>query len=86
MSLFAAPVVMAREEGAKGFFKGVGAGCPLTPLTSLLQLCTWLSMVRCHFCKWLFQQKRNHQGIQADLAVVKAFKVDTAQGPLSNRK
>ena len=30
VSLFAAPVVMAREEGVKGFAKGVGAGGLLT--------------------------------------------------------
>ncbi len=42
VSLFAAPVVMAREEGAKGFFKGVGAGGFLKThllLTPLLAFC-----------------------------------------------
>ena len=35
VALFAAPVVMAREEGAKGFAKGVGTGEKLTLVSSV---------------------------------------------------
>ena len=42
VSLFAAPVVMAREEGVKGFAKGIGAGGLLTLSMLAVQLQGWL--------------------------------------------
>ena len=41
VSLFAAPVVMAREEGVKGFAKGVGAGGLLTLGMPAVQIQGW---------------------------------------------